>query len=113
MSWGRILAITASVVVPVIMGFLIARFWKDIRDQVATWLREQGLENSMLMDAWIELDNLIAAVRSRIFVKVKPLGETKIISETTYHLDEIDDSDVVAELEARGHIIKDIMKYIE
>lgn len=113
MSWGRILAVAVSIAVPIIMGFLIARFWRDIRDQVSDWLREQGLENSMLMDAWIELDNLIAAVRSRIFVKVKPLGETKRISETTYNLDEIDDPDLVAELEARGHLKKDIMEYLE
>lgn len=113
MSWGRILTLAVSIAIPVIMGFLIARFWRDIRDQVATWLRDQGLENSILMDAWIELDNLIAAVRSRIFVKVKPLGETQMISEMTYNLDEIDDPDVVAELEARGHLTKDIMEYLE
>jgi len=113
MSWGRILAIAVSIAVPVIMGFLIARFWRDIRDQVAAWLREQGWENSMLMDAWIQLDKLIGAVRSRIFVKVKPLGETKMISETTYNLDEIDDPDVIAELEVRGHLTQDIMEYLE
>ncbi len=110
----REILVLAGLVATAVAAFYLARFWKDIREQVATWLREQKLEKSILIDAWIQLDKIIGAVKCRLFVKLKSTEETKMISETTYTLDEIDDLDVLEELEERGYIDrKDIMEYLE
>jgi hypothetical protein len=110
----RGILVLAGLVATAVAAFYVARFWKNIREQVATWLREQKLEKSILMDAWIQLDKLIGAVKCRLFVKLKSTEETKMISEMTYQLDEIDDFDVLKKLEERGSIErKDIMEYLE
>jgi hypothetical protein len=91
-------------------AYLISKFWKDIREKVAGWLRNRGLQKSALMDAWIVLDNLVTTVRCTIFVKTQTTVTQKV-SETTYSRDEIrqKDPDVYAELQKRGNLETNIM----
>lgn len=91
-------------------AYLISKFWKDIREKVAAWLRSRGLQKSVLMDAWVVLDNLVTTVRCTIFVKTQTTGSQKV-SETTYSRDEIrqKDPDVYAELQKRGNLETNIM----
>ncbi len=108
--WGNLAKIVGVAIALFLGGFLLSQFWNEIRDTVAAWLRDQGLQNSALMDAWIVIDGLVTSVRRRIFVKTRQTGEQKI-SETTHTLDEIRESypDVYAELEKRGYVKKNIM----
>lgn len=93
------------------------RFRHRIREQVAAWLRAQGLQESALMDVLMDCDGLAGSVEKgilcKIFVKTKQTGEQKI-SEQTYTLEEISkiDPDVSAELEKRGQVRKSILKEV-
>ncbi len=109
MDWLVIAAVTA---VGALLGIGISLFWDDIREKVAAWLRQQGLEKSVLMDAWIKLDNLIGFVRCRIFVKTKTKSE-EIVSEKQYAINEIDDPDVLEELQRRKYAERNIMSLIQ
>ncbi|ETW94546.1 MAG: hypothetical protein ETSY1_34410 [Candidatus Entotheonella factor] len=90
---------------------LVGVFWDDIRDQVASWLRHQGLAHSDLMNAWIRLDDIVGSIRCKIFVKTRQRGQ-EVISEKTYTMDEITDADVRAELERRGYSERNILDQI-
>lgn len=90
----------------------IITFWDKVRDTVANWLRQKGLENNIFMDAWIKLDSIISGVKGKIFVKTQRIGQVKI-SEETYALDEIDDPEVHAELEKKGYVNRNIMNYLQ
>lgn len=107
MYWQVVLAIATAVV----GAFLAVKFWDTIRETVAKWLRVCGWEKSVLMDAWIQLDRLISGVRCKIFFK-KRTQELKVFEET-YTIDEIDDPDVLAELEKRGFVERNVMTYIQ
>ncbi|MBD2515074.1 hypothetical protein H6G93_08635 [Nostoc sp. FACHB-973] len=109
MDWLVIAAVTA---IGALLGIGISLFWNDIREKVAAWLRQKGLEKSVLMDAWIKLDNLIGFVRCRIFVKTKTKSEV-IVSEQQYTMNEIDDPDVLKQLQKRKHAEKNIMPLIQ
>jgi hypothetical protein len=109
MDWLVIAAVTA---VGALLGIGFSLFWDDIREKVAAWLRQKGLEKSVLMDAWIKLDNLIGFVRCRIFVKTKTRSEV-IVSEQQYAIDEIDDPDVLEELQRRKYAERNIMTLIQ
>lgn len=105
--WGYVFAAVGALC----GAWLVYRFWDDIRDQVAAWLRECGLDKSVLMDAWIVLDRLAVGIRRKIFVETKQTGEV-MISETTFALDKIDDPETRVELEKRGHVKKQILEMI-
>ena len=102
-SWWIIATIAAS---------LFVAFWDDIRERVATWLRNKGLSNSLLMDAWIKLDLIAGRVRCRIFGKTRKYGLQEI-SEVTYTQDQIEDQEILAELRRRGYCEKNIMSQIQ
>ena len=101
----------ALLVVGTVAACFAVAFWNKIREEVATWLRNNGLSHSALMDAWIKLDLIAGRVRCRIFGKTQKYG-TQEISETTYDLNEIDDEDVQRELRARGYSEKNIMSQV-
>jgi hypothetical protein len=107
-----IVKVLGAAAAAVALWWIGKKFWDTIREKVAEWLRKHGWERSILMDAWIRLDSLVGAVRSKIFVKTKQTGEV-MISETTYSIEDIDDPEVCSELEKRGHVTKNIMEYIE
>ncbi len=98
-------------IIAAIIGGLTVAFWDDVRERVATWLREHGLSKSVLMDAWIKLDQIIGSIRCKIFTRTHQYGVQKI-SETSFELDEIKDADVLAELQRRGYVEINIMSQI-
>lgn len=91
--------------------YLAGKFWDDISDRVAAWLRARGLAASALMDAWIQLDLSVRTVRTRIYGKQSNDIPT-LITETTFNMSEIDDPDVLAELERRGCATRNIMSLV-
>ncbi|MUG91333.1 hypothetical protein F7734_02050 [Scytonema sp. UIC 10036] len=95
-------------------AYLISRFWKDIRENVAAWLRKKGLQKSALMDAWVILDKLATGIKSSIFVKTRDTG-TQQVSEQEYTEEELYDSDpnVYAEFQKRGYLKKNIMSLFQ
>lgn len=108
--WVEIAKIAVGAIALIAAAYFVSKFWKNIRETVAAWLRARGLQESALMDAWVVLDNLVTVIRRKIFVKAKQTGEQKI-SETTHTLDEIreSDPDVYAEIEKRGQVKQNIM----
>lgn len=93
-------------------ALLAGAFWDDIREGVAAGLRDFGLNRSVLMDAWIQLDRLVGHVRSRVFVKTKK-GKVIEISERTFSLDEIDDPEIRRVLRNSRHYKKNVLELIE
>ena len=87
-------------------------YWTEIRDDVASWLRQRNLNRSLLMDAWVEIDNFLVSVRSRIFVKTHD-RRIETIEEKVLTLDEIDDPEVREALLKSRHYRKNIMELIE
>jgi hypothetical protein len=110
MYWTLItkIAILATV------GYLAWNHQHQIRESVAAWLREQGLQDSALMKAWIVFDQLISGVRRSLMVETKQTGIQKI-SETTYSFEEIrkTDPDVYDQLQRLGYAKKDIMPLLQ
>lgn len=108
----RWLVAVGMLVAAAVGTLIVMQLWDDIRETVAKWLRQQGLEKSALMDAWVKLDSIAGTVRSRIFAKTEKTGET-IISETEYEMSEIDDEDVKKQLKERGYFDRDIMDLLD
>lgn len=81
---------------------LAISLWHDISDRIASWLRDQGLEKSSLMDAWVLLDNHISGVRAKLRLVTAQHGIHEVVLERTYRLDQIDDPEVRALLAARS-----------
>lgn len=113
---------------PSIIGFLIGivvlavaayaawRFRHRIRDKVASWLRAHDLEESKLMEAWIEFDNIGVAAKKiacKIFVVTEETGEQKISEETlTPEALEKLDPDAYAQFQKQGHARKSILQQV-
>ena len=110
MYWPLIAKLTILATV----GYLAWNHQHQIRESVAAWLREQGLQDSALMKAWIVFDKLISGVRRYLMVETKQTG-TQQISETTHSLEEIrkTDSDVYHQLQRLGYAKKDIMSLLQ
>ena len=109
-DWLVIAAVTA--VGSLLGSGIVSLFWHDIKDKVAAWLRQKGLQESDLMDAWVKLDSFVTTVRCKIFVKTKTKG-VQIVSETQCSISEIDDPDVLKELQARGLSQRNIMTLMQ
>jgi hypothetical protein len=84
----------AVALVTLAVGAAVAgAFWPKIRESVAAWLRNNGLSESALMDAWLALDRIASSVRSRILVKTAQRGEV-VIEERYLTQEEIDDPEL-------------------
>jgi hypothetical protein len=98
----------------IIMGVLAASvavaYWDNVREAVATWLRNKGLQKTALMDAWITLDLVVGRVRSRVFTKTRQ-HDTAQISEETVPLDQLDEG-MRAQLRQSGYAEKNIMSLL-
>ncbi|ATB32110.1 hypothetical protein [Melittangium boletus] len=90
---------------------LVVHFWDKIRDTVASWLRQLGLDQSRLMDAWILLDRVVSGVRCRIYAKTTQ-GQINV-KETSLSMDEIDDQEVLDQLKRRATVKRDVMEYVD
>ena len=109
-DWLVIAAVTA---VGSLLGIgIVSLFWNDIRDKVAAWLRRNGLQESILMDAWVKLDSLFTTVRCTIFVKTKTKG-VQTVEEKQLSISEIDDPDVLKELQTKGLSQRNIMTLMQ
>ncbi|MGD9971611.1 MAG: hypothetical protein AB7S77_00965 [Desulfatirhabdiaceae bacterium] len=62
-------------------AWLVSRFWDDIRDHVAAWLRQNNMQESMLMDVIVRFDQTVSRVRSRIFAKTTKTGQQKVMEK--------------------------------
>lgn len=98
----------------VTVGYLAWNHQHQIRESVATWLRQHGLQDSALMKAWIVFDRLISRVRRYLMVETRQTGTQKI-SETSHSLEEIrkTDPDVYDQLQKLGYAKKDIMPLLQ
>jgi hypothetical protein len=97
MIWYLVAAAVAAV-----GAALTVSLWHDISDRVASWLRDQGLEKSSLMDAWVLLDKTVSGVRAKLRLVTRQHGSHEVVLERTYRLDQIDDPDVRALLASRS-----------
>lgn len=105
--WGIIAAVLTAIVVGGITTAVVLN-WDEIREEVKDWLHEQGLNNTLLMDAWVEISQFADAVVKKVKVRTATTGE-QTVSEKTYRLDEVDDPDVLAALKRNGYYRKNIM----
>lgn len=94
-------------------GWLISKFWDNIREEVAAWLRKNNLQESSLMNVWIKFDNMVSTVKCKVFAKTQKTGEQQI-TERTLTPKEIEalqhkEPDVYAELQRHGIAQKNLM----
>jgi len=104
--WGIIASIVAIIVGSLTTAVILN--WDEIREEVNNWLHEQGLNNTVLMDAWVEISLQVDAVVKKVKVQTAITG-VHTVSESTYNLDEIVEEDVKAALQRNGYYRKDIM----
>jgi hypothetical protein len=83
-----------------------------VQRAVASWLRDSGLEKSMLMDAVVALERVGNRIRAKVRVSARN-HDTKVISiEKTHSIDDITDPQVRAELESRGHAEQNVLALV-
>jgi hypothetical protein len=82
---------------------------KDVHQRVARWLRQNGLENSALMDAIVLLDNVGTAIRGRVKVVTRSQRTEILMLERTYSIHQIKDPQLCAALEQRRHAEQNVM----
>ena len=94
-------------------GYLMVKFWDDIREKVCGWLRQHGLQESALMNVIIRFDNLITGVRSTLFVKTRQTGEQKImereLTEAEIEALKKKEPEVYDHLKRKGFAQKDLL----
>jgi hypothetical protein len=83
-----------------------------VQRAVAGWLRDNGLDKSVLMDAVVALEKVGNRIHAKARVKAKNYGTKVIAIEKTYSIDSITDPQVRAELERRGHAEQDILALV-
>lgn len=95
-------------------GYFAWQYRNQIRESVAAWLCQHGLQDSALMKAWIVFNQLISGVYRYLMVETKQTGVQKI-SQTTHSLEEIrkTDLDVYDQLQRLGFAEKDIMPLLQ
>ncbi len=94
-----------------VVAHVVVKFWDEIRNSVAAWLRRLGLSRSRLMDAWVLLDRVVSGVRCRFIAKTTQ-AEVKV-EESLLSMDEIDDPEVVAQLKRNSEVKRDAMTYVD
>ncbi|HZZ85375.1 MAG TPA: hypothetical protein VFE30_12615 [Anaeromyxobacteraceae bacterium] len=108
LKWGFAAALAA-------FGAYVLFNWDEVRDSVATWLRDNGLEKSALLEAWVLFERGVAAGRrvvSRLFVRTRKTGVVHV-QETTYDdPSRIEDPEVRAELARRRQVRRDVMHLV-
>ena len=87
--------------------------WDSIRDSVAAWLRDNDLDKSKLMDAWIYFDKVVSGIRVTLKVRTIKTGE-KTIRDDTVTSDQLrkENPDVYRELQKRGAVRQSIMNQV-
>jgi hypothetical protein len=83
-----------------------------IQRAVATWLRENGLDKSVLMDAVVALERAGNRVKARVRVQARNHGTKVITMEKTHSIDDIADPQVRAELQRRGHAEQNVLALV-
>jgi hypothetical protein len=102
-----ILAIAAAVSAAIGLSLSSA-----IQRAVAGWLRDNGLEKSVLMDAVVALEKAGNRIKAKVRVRARNYG-TKVISiEKTYSISDITDPQVRAELNRRGHAEQNVLALV-
>jgi hypothetical protein len=75
----------------VLMGAAAASvLWQETREAIASWLRDHGLAQSALMDAFVMLERAVTDhVIARVTVRTRQYGQQQIRTRQ-YRLDELD-----------------------
>lgn len=94
-----------------VAGALVVTYWDELSDAVAGWLREHGLENGALMEAWIRLDSLATRIRARIFVRTRQHGRVQV-QETTLTPEQVEELGLSSPLRRHGHVEASILEHI-
>jgi hypothetical protein len=82
---------------------------KDVQQRVARWLRQNGLENSALMEAIVFLDKVGTAIRVRVKVVTRSQRTEILMLERTYSIHQVKDAQLRAALQQRGHAEQNVM----
>jgi hypothetical protein len=94
-------------------GYLMVKFWDDIRENVCAWLRQHGLQESALMNVTIRFDSLITGVRSTLFVNTRQTGKQKIMERelTEAEIDALKkkEPEVYEHMKRKGFAQKDLL----
>ncbi|MEM9924824.1 MAG: hypothetical protein AAF915_13895 [Cyanobacteria bacterium P01_D01_bin.50] len=96
--------------------YFALKYRHKIREEVAKWLRDRGLEKSALTEALLVFDTVAGSpgvIRRKLFVTTQETGEQKL-SEENFTMDEFKKlyPDMAAEVERRGHASKNILEDI-
>ena len=81
----------------------------EIRQRVASWLREHDLNRSALMKAVILLDRSASGIRGRLQLGTERYGTRTVVLARTFAWSEIDDPALVAALRSAGHARADVL----
>ena len=99
-------------------GVYIAwRLRNQIREKIAAWLRDHGLEKSKLMDVLIVCDNMTTVVNQKLVCKIfaitQETGEQEV-SEEMLSPETLENlyPDVYAQLQKQGHVRESILQQL-
>jgi hypothetical protein len=62
--------------------------WDQYKDKIASWLRQNGLERSALMSAFLQFDKIASRIRQKLVVSASSTG-AQIIEEKELSAEEI------------------------
>ncbi|WP_028323254.1 hypothetical protein [Desulfatirhabdium butyrativorans] len=79
MEIGKVLAGIGLLATLLFAGFMMLKFWDEIRENVCSWLRKHDLQESALMEVLIRFDSISVGIRTTLFVKTRKTGEQKIM----------------------------------
>ena len=92
---------------------VVVSMWNDIRDELAGWLRRNGLQRSAVMSALVRLDRSVSGIRAALMIRSRSLGEQQVVLTRSYALADIDDAVVRAELQRRGTATMNVMTLLD
>jgi hypothetical protein len=105
----RVYHLIIYAIIAAFISLVSAALLKDVQQRVARWLRQNGLENSALMNVIIFLDMVGAAIRVSVKVMTRSQRTEILMLDRTYPIHQIKDAQLRAALEQRGHAEQNVI----
>lgn len=94
-------------------GYMMLKFWNEVRENVSAWLRKHNLQESALMEVIIRFDEATAGIRTTLFVTTRQTGAQKIMERelTDAEIEALKNKEpeVYAHLKREGFAQKDLL----
>jgi hypothetical protein len=84
----------------------------DVKQRVASWLRQHGLAKSVLMDVVVLLDKVGSGIKARVRVTARNRTSEVLSIEKTYRYDQIKDPQLRAALNRGSHAEQNVLALV-